>query len=302
MSTNDHHASGPFWTIIKTLDWTTAYLKQYEVESPRASAEVMLAYCLNCTRIDLYLRHDQPMQQGELAQFRKLIKRRVAGEPVAYIVGRREFWSLDFKVNSSVLIPRPETECLIETAIIYFTAPAALRVLELGCGSGAITVALAHERPDWQFWALDRSPEAIQIARENARYHQRDQRIYFLVSDWFEALGNAKFDLIITNPPYIKTSDIDGLSTEIRKYEPYLALNGGRDGLSSLTRIIHSAPHYLVPGGMLMTEIGSDQRLAVYQIASGCSRYGGIDFRKDYSGLDRVAVLNLEMPVEPKLK
>lgn len=291
MSTNSQRAEGPPWTIMNLLTWTSGYLKKHLVENPRASAEVMLAHCLGCKRIDLYLRHDQPMQKEELAQFRKLVKRRVAGEPVAYIVGCKEFWSLEFKVDGSVLIPRPDSECLVETAVLLFADRPDLKVLELGCGSGAISIAMAHERPGWRFLALDRSYDAIRVARANARHHHLDERIQFMVSDWFAALGNSKFDLIVTNPPYIKTEEIDTLPTEIRCYEPRLALDGGIDGTASLSLIIRSSPSYMVSGGVMVTEIGSDQRPAVCEIVRKCSRYRDIDFKKDFGGLDRVAVL-----------
>ena len=290
MSTNDHTWDPP-WTIINTLKWTSAFLKRHDVENPRASAEVLLSHSLKCKRIDLYLRHDQPLQQEELAQFRKLLKRRVAGEPVAYIVGHKEFWSLNFKVNASVLIPRPETECLVETALRFFHLRSDVKVLELGCGSGAISVALAHERPGWRFWAVDRSVGAIMVANENAGRHRVDPHIYFLVSDWLAALGNIQFDLIVTNPPYIRTKDIDSLEPGIRAYEPRLALDGGKDGLRPLTQILQSASRHLSPGGVLMAEIGSDQRPAVSKIVHGCEEYRCVDFRKDYSGLDRVAIV-----------
>jgi release factor glutamine methyltransferase len=290
MPTNDH-VWGPPWTIISILKWTTEYLTKHGVENPRASGEVILAHVLQCSRIDLYLRHDQPLQQGELVQFRNLIKRRAAREPVAYIVGQKEFWSLEFNVNTAVLIPRPETECLVEAAIRFFPRHSAQRVLELGCGSGAISVALAHERPDWRILALDKSADAIMVARENARHHHADH-IRFMVGDWFTALGeSAQFDLIVSNPPYIKTPDIDVLAAEIRNHEPRLALNGGVDGLGALAQIIRTAPRYLAPEGVLMTEIGSDQRPAVTEIVHQCNYFACVDIRKDYSGLERVAVM-----------
>jgi release factor glutamine methyltransferase len=278
----------PPWTIISTLKWTTEYLERKGIENPRASAELLLAHTLQFNRIDLYLRHDQPLQPDELARFRSLIKRRAAREPVAYIVGQKEFWSLEFRVNEAVLIPRPETECLVETAIQFFSDRSAQRVLDLGCGSGAISIALANERPGWLFWSLDRSADAIMVARENARHHHMGH-IHFLVGDWFAALGDGvKFDLIVSNPPYIKRSDISKLAAEIRNHEPLPALDGGVDGLDALTQIIRTAPRYLAAGGVLVTEIGSDQGIAVTEIGYECKSYERVEIKKDYSGLERV--------------
>ena len=285
-------AGGSPWTILSTLQWTTVYLKSKGLESARIDAETLLAHNLDCERIDLYLRHDQPLNEGELNRFKTFIKRRLAREPVAYITGLKEFWSLPFEVSPAVLIPRPETECVVEAALKQLSNPAAC-VLELGVGSGAISVALAHERPGWEFIDLDRSVEAIQIARKNAQRHGRDDAMRFLAGDWIEALSSERdcFDLIVSNPPYIRSGDMDTLAPEVRLHEPSGALDGGPDGLLHIRKIITSTHPILKPNGLLILEIGFDQRTAVKEIAAPGGFYESVMFEKDYSGHDRVALL-----------
>lgn len=279
----------PPWTILSLLQWTADYFKTHRVESPRTGAEILLAEALGCDRIDLYVRFDQPLEAAELARFKAAVKRRVRGEPVAYITGKQGFWTLDLAVRESVLIPRPETETLVETALALLPAdPAAAprRVLDLGTGSGAIILALAAERPGHLYVASDRSPDAVRQAKENAGPSGVD----FFCGDWFHPLrpAAAPFDLILSNPPYIPTKDIDGLQVEVRAYEPRLALDGGRDGLSSLRRLIREAPERLRAGGHLLLEIGCDQGPTVSAIMEETGAYDPPAVKKDDAGRDRV--------------
>ncbi|CAN2041531.1 Release factor glutamine methyltransferase [Candidatus Magnetomoraceae bacterium gMMP-15] len=278
------------WTIIKLIQWTTEYFKSYNVEDPRLSAEILLAHALELRRLDLYLKYDQPLNTSELKVFKSLIKRRVQKEPVAYITGRREFWSMDFEVNNHVLIPRPDTECLVETAInLIYDRPSQLRILELGVGSGAITLAIACEHSENHFFATDYSYEAIKLARKNAQNHKLDHIVTFLTGSWYEPFKNKPcFDIILSNPPYIKSSEINKLQPEICNYEPRRALDGGPDGLDCLRHIIEEAHNYLAPGGSILVEIGFDQKKAVQEIAEKSGLYKNIICKKDYSGLDRV--------------
>jgi release factor glutamine methyltransferase len=294
MSTIDRPAGLP-WTILNTLQWTAAYFRDHQIENPRAAAEILLSHSLRCRRIDLYLRHDQPLHGDELARFRTLIKRRAAHEPVAYIVGLKEFWSLDFSVDPSVLIPRPETECLIESALGFLPGRSNTdrrRILELGTGSGAIVIALAHERPDNRYVATERSIEAVRLARKNARRHIGESRVEFAVGHWFDLLSREKacFDLILSNPPYIPGGQINTLAPEIYAHEPRMALDGGPDGLRDIRELIGGAHHYLRPGGMLILEIGYDQGAAVTDAGRRRGVYGCIEIKQDYGGRDRVAV------------
>lgn len=299
MTTKD--LPGPPWTILATLQWTAHYFKKHAVESPRAAAEILLAHGLGCRRLDLYLRYDQPLNPDELARFRTVIKRRASHEPVAYIVGIKEFWSLDFKVDPSVLIPRPETEGLVEAALEHLTSSdresgetrSEHRILELGTGSGAVIISLAHERPQSMYWATELSVDTLAIARENARRHLMEDAVHFLAGKWFAPLNpaGAHFDLILSNPPYVPSADIAGLAPEVHCFEPRLALDGGPDGLRDVVHLIEKAPGYLKPGGMLMLEIGWDQFGAVAEYGRNTGAYQHISVRKDYAGHDRIACL-----------
>ncbi|MGD8958732.1 MAG: peptide chain release factor N(5)-glutamine methyltransferase [Desulfobacteraceae bacterium] len=284
------------WTILKLLVWTTSYFKSHGIESPRADAEILLAHTLGSQRITLYAHHDQPLNPDELQGFKNFIKRRAAREPVAYIVGQKGFWSLDLTVTPDVLIPRPETECLVERALEFLprdAAAGALRVLELGTGSGAIVLALAKERPAHRFYALDRSAAALAVARRNARRAGLQDRVHFWAANWGDALrpGRALFDLIVSNPPYVPAVDIAGLQPEIGRFEPRQALDGGPDGLRELGRIIRQVPSFLKPGGRLLLEIGCDQAQALRALAADCGFYREAAVFQDYSGRDRVFLL-----------
>ena len=292
----DDRAGGSPWTVLKALQWTADYFKRYRIESFRIDAEVLLAHALNCKRLDLYLRHDQPLNEDERARFRTLIQRRIRHEPVAYIVGYKEFWSLRFQVSPAVLIPRPDTECLVEAALKNLPIGEASKssdVLDLGVGSGAITVALAHERREGRYWASDCSWSAIQVARENARCHGVADRIRFFMGRWLDPVrpACAQFDIVLSNPPYIPSGDISRLSPEIQRFEPMGALDGGADGLHHIGAIIAEAHGFLKPGGLLLIEIGFDQRDAVQSLARKWDVYEPVVFHKDYGGHDRVAQL-----------
>lgn len=288
---NDHPSVEPPWTILRTLQWTAGFFADRGIESSRTDAEILLADTLGCQRIDLYMHHDQPLQAGELSRFKALIQRRAQREPVAYILGSKEFWSLEFKVTPDVLIPRPETEGVVKTALQLYSGEDPIRILELGVGSGIITIALAHERSAWRFWATDVSQAAIEIARSNARSHHVDDRIQWMVGSWFEGVekdAEDKFDLILSNPPYIAEAKLDTLEPEVGQFEPRLALDGGPDGLESIAHILDAAPEYLRPGGWMIFEIGYDQGNAVQDLAGDSGAYDQIIVDQDFSGLDRI--------------
>ena len=258
---------------------------------------MLLAHLLQLERIDLYLQYDRPVLGDELARFRTLIKRRTSREPTAYILGTKGFWSLDLLVTKAVLIPRPETECLVERALAVLSEeadadarPGVRRVLELGTGSGAIILALASQLPDSLFFASDASLPALDMAKENAKRLSLDDRICFLSADWLTSLKatRAAFDVIVSNPPYVRTADLQKLDPEIHGFEPHAALDGHEDGLFHLRQIIRSAHVHLRSGGHLLLEIGYDQKEAVRKIVHGCGFYEEPSFTKDYSGHDRV--------------
>lgn len=284
------------WTIIKLLQWTTAYFESRGIESPRLDAELLLAHALGVERIDLYLRHDQPLNRDERDRFRHLVKRRQAREPVAYILGAKAFWTLDLAVGPEVLIPRPETECLIEAVLGFLkdgSGHEAGRFLDLGTGSGAIALVLAQSCPQARVVAVDRSRRALAIADRNRRGHHLQDRVHLVAGNWLDAFGpdRARFDVVVSNPPYIPSDHIGGLQPEIARYEPRAALDGGPDGLDCLRLLVDRSAAYLVPGGALFLEIGDDQYPAVRDMARAPGHYGNIYCRPDYSGRDRVACL-----------
>lgn len=255
-----------------------------------------MASALGLKRIDLYLRHDQPLSRQELALFKKLIKRRIKREPVAYIIGNKEFWSLDLDVTKDVLIPRPDTECLVEQALKYLpgkNSDAIWNILELGTGSGAIIISLATQHPQHRYFATDRSEKALRVAIHNAIKHHLAGNILFFVGDWFSPLKKEihQFDMIVSNPPYIPTNVIEGLEPEIAFYEPRIALDGGKDGMDSFISIINQAPSFLKPSGYLLLEIGFDQQQKVRAIAANSGKFELFHIVKDYGGHDRIAVM-----------
>jgi len=283
------------WTIIKVLSWTTSYLKKYSIESPRLTGEILLAHCLGIKRLDLYLQYDRPLHKNELSGFKLLIKRRIQNEPVAYITGEKGFFESDFEVSHDVLIPRPDTETLVEQALkilkTYQGLCRPMMILELGTGSGAIIVSLARAVPNNLYFASDISLAALAIAKRNAEKIARD-RIRFFAGSWFSPLGgNSRFDLIVSNPPYIPTADIQGLESEIKEFEPMLALDGGTDGIDSYRSILKNAHNYLVPGGILLLEIGFDQKEIMQSISGQYKEYEFIDFIRDLAGHNRVALI-----------
>jgi len=284
------------WTIIKLVRWATSYLKSHDIDSPRATGEILLAHVLRLNRIDLYLKYDQPLVAEELQKFKTLIKRRVRREPVAYILGVKEFWSLDLEVNADVLIPRPETECLVEVALDLLNMKASRppqRILDMGTGSGAIVLALASQQPRHIYIASDRFRPVVELACRNAGRHDLQQKIHFFVGDWLSALNHtrSRMDMIVSNPPYIPSRAIGGLQPEISRFEPISALNGDRDGLGCYREIIETAHYHLNSDGVLLLEIGHDQREDIRQIARDCDRYEAFSCFQDYSGYDRVVTM-----------
>lgn len=263
------------WTLGALLDWTGKHLAQKGAESPRLDAEVLLAHVVGCKRIDLYgLRHGEEASPEIRQRYRDLIRRRLEGSPVAYLVGRKEFYGLDFKVNSAVLIPRPDTETVVVEALAAAKPIASPRILDLGTGSGCIAVTLAKQLPAAHVVAVDISPEALAVARGNADKHGVADRVRFLEGDLFAPLDPAdRFDIVASNPPYIPTDDIPNLPLGVRAYEPHRALDGGGDGFQILQRIADSARRFLAPGGWLIVEIGSPQHDRARAILSAIPDY-----------------------------
>ena len=276
------------WTVLKVVQWTTEYFKAKGFEQPRADAEVLLAHVLGMERVQLYLNYDKPLSPEELAGFRGLVRRRAAYEPTQYITGKQEFWSLDFEVTPAVLIPRPETEVLVEKALEIAGNKPSL-VLDLGTGSGAIAVAVAYERSTIRVIAADKSWPAIEVARKNARRNGVAERISFVVTDLFDPFESMPlFDLIVSNPPYVSDEELLDLAPEIANYEPRCALRGGgKQGLALIRKILERFHSHLKPEGSLLMEIGLGQAEI---LEAGLPSYlaGRFEFIEDYSGIKRV--------------
>lgn len=280
------------WTTLDVLRWTIDYFKSKGIPSPRVEAEVIIAYALGIKRIDLYLQHDKPLSPEELGRCRHFIKRKIGREPSQYITGQREFWSLDFYVSPDVLIPRPETEVLVETAITYIRENFYKSIIDIGTGSGVIAISLTHEIDNIEIVATDISINAILVAKKNAAKHSLSHRIEFVVSDLFKGISRAKqFDLIVSNPPYVAIDDYEKLEPEIRLYEPPEALIGGEDGLDIVRNLISEGVEHLRSGGTMLIEIGQGQREKVERFVSNLENIKQIKVVKDYSGIDRVVCI-----------
>jgi release factor glutamine methyltransferase len=260
------------------------------VDSPRLDAELLLAHVLGANRAAVLARPERKLTPKELTSFRYLVARRAAREPLAYIVGHREFFGLEFNVDPRVLIPRPETELLVEHALnLARQMPAPIQVADVGAGSGAIAVALAVHLPQATIYALDDSAGALAVTAVNARRHGVVDRVHCLQGDLLSPLPGP-VDLIAANPPYVSTGEWQDLIPEIRNYEPRTALDGGPDGLSLIRRLLATAGASLRPGGALLLEIGAEQGQAVTALARESLPQAGVQLVLDYAGLDRLVV------------
>ena len=277
------------WTIGGILEWTRQYFGSKGIDNPRLDAEVLLSHILQKDRLYLYVHFDQPLSQPELAAFRECVRKRAARIPVAYITGVKEFYGRCFSVSPAVLVPRPETELLVETAVARLKGSNAPRILDLGTGSGAIAVSVLSEVPEARAIAVDISAEALTVAKGNAVNNGVAGRIEFFQGDLWEPVEKMVFDAILSNPPYIPSSDISGLAPEVQ-CEPSLALNGGRDGLDYYRRLLRDGNLYLGPGGFMAFEIGVYQAESIKQL----SESSGLmidEIIPDYAGIERVVVL-----------
>jgi release factor glutamine methyltransferase len=279
------------WTIGRLLDWTAGFLKQKGSESPRLDAEVLLAHALGCRRIDLYTRYEEPAPEDGRQRFRELVRQRIEGCPVAYLVGRKEFFSLEFEVNRDVLIPRPDTECVVVECLRLAKALAEPKVLDIGTGSGAIAVAVARQHKGARVTAVDVSAPALAVAARNAAKHGLAERVRFLEGDLFGPVpAGERFDFILSNPPYIAREDMESLPVGVRHYEPHLALDGGPGGYAVFDRLVAEAPRFLEPGGYLIVEIGSPQEGPARERIGARSDYDLGKTVRDGSGHPRVLV------------
>ena len=285
------------WAIKNLLKVTSDYLKEKQIESPRLTAEILLAHQLNIDRVSLYINFDQPLEELELSGYRSLIKRRLQHEPLQYITGVQEFWSLNFIVNPQVLIPRPESEMLVELTINQLKASDAFgnhppRILELGTGCGAVTISLAKDIREAEIWATDISSEALKLATLNAKKHGVNDRIEFKRGDLWNPLidQDITFDIILSNPPYIAYEEYNDLPPEIRDHEPRTALDGKRGGMYYIEKILREGPRFLKRGGFILLEMSPDQTNKALDLISQINGYGEASRIKDYSHRYRVVM------------
>lgn len=313
------------WTIGRILKWTEQYFKDKGIESPRLDAEVLLAHVLEKQRIYLYVHFDEPLQPAELAAYREMVKQRVLRVPVAQILGEKEFMGLTFKVTADTLVPRPDTEILVQAAVERLKAmkgektatgvladesaaeepaegqPAGgadaeqevaepLHIADIGTGSGAICLSVLHYLADTVADTVDISPEARAVAEENAASLGLQDRVTFHTGDLLQPLRGMTFAAILSNPPYIPEADIAGLAPEVRLKEPHTALSGGRDGLDFYRRLAKEAPAMLVPGGFMAFEVGIHQAEPVAALAKANPLIARTEILPDYAGIDRVVV------------
>jgi release factor glutamine methyltransferase len=279
---------GEAWTIARVLRWAAEDFAKRKSPSPRLDAEVLLASALGTDRVRLVIESERELETGELGLYRTLIERRRRGEPVAYILGRREFFGLDFAVDRRALVPRPDTETLVEVALER-TRPRSLygRALDLCTGSGCVAVAFAKARPTWRVTATDISTDAVTLAWENARRAGVASSLATIAGDLFTPVGSEHFELVVANPPYVPSDDIAGLDVDVRDFEPRQALDGGADGLELVRAVVAAAPRHLVPGGVLAVEVGFDQATRTRTLFEAAG-FSAIESRRDYGGHERV--------------
>ncbi len=281
--------SGVPWTTRQVITWAADDFRTRGIDSPRLEAELLLCHVLRVDRIRLVVEPERPLTPEELSAYRSLILRRREREPIAYLLGRKEFYGYPFLVDSRVLVPRPETEVLVEVVLERTQGAASYgRLLDLCTGSGCIALAFSKQRPTWAITATDLSPDALAVATENALRLGCASTLELLSGDLYAPLASdQRFDVIVSNPPYIARPEIPTLMQDVRDYEPHSALDGGPDGLELLRRIVKQAPSRLNDGGLLALEVGHDQ---AQRVASGLGKSGfnSVEVRRDFSGIERI--------------
>jgi release factor glutamine methyltransferase len=285
------------WTIQRLLNWVTEYLAAKGIESPRLSAELLLSHVLGLKRIELYTHFDNLVATEQLASLRDLVKRAGQDEPVAYLTGKTEFYSLELAITRDCMIPRPETELLVQRAIEFLrTRFGAQAVCDLCTGSGCIAVAIAKNFSDARIFATDICDKALAVAEANIEKYQLKERITLLCGDLFEPLIRpldvARFDLIVCNPPYVSSAEYEKLDKNVKDYEPRLALHAGEDGLDIYRRLAEKVDQFLKPNAALMLEIGYAQGPAVRALLEQTAAFAEIKIEKDCHDNDRIAIAN----------
>lgn len=281
------------WTVLELVGWTANYLKDKGFHNPRLNAELLLAGSLGLKRLDLYLQHDRPLKADELAHFKARLLRRAKREPLQYIEGHAAFRDLTLRVDPRVLIPRPETETLVQAVLDWAAGRDGLTALDVGTGSGAIALALATEGPFRRVVAADVSAEALEVARANGAAAAPDAPLEFRLGSLYEPVAGERFDVIASNPPYVGDEERDALDAEVRDWEPAAALFAGAGGLDVIRPLVAQAPAHLAPGGLLAMEIGATQADAVREIIRATGAFREPAVRRDLAGRDRIVLAEL---------
>jgi release factor glutamine methyltransferase len=281
------------WTIGRLLTWTTDYLKRQSSANPRLDSELLLAHACDCQRIELYTRYEEPVSDDIRTRFREMVKRRAEGTPVAYLLGRREFYSLPFTVTPDVLIPRPETEFAVIAVLDRLKqrppSDEAPQIVDVGTGSGAIAVAVAKHALAAVVTAIDISPQALEVARGNAELNGVAERLTFVEGDLLTPLPTGeRFDIIVSNPPYVALTEMDQLAPEVSKHEPHLALFAGQTGTEVIARLIPQAAERLVAGGWLIMEISPMIEAQTRELLAADGRWEAIQVKRDLAQLPRI--------------
>jgi release factor glutamine methyltransferase len=286
------------WTIRRLLQWTPEFFQKKGLDQPRLSAELLLSHVLQLPRIALYTDYERVLDQRQLAIYRELVRRAADDEPIAYLTSRAHFFNLELEVNADVLIPRPDTETLVENVlqtVRHVTGLEAPRVLDLCTGSACIAAAIATNLKSATVVAIDISPPAIAVARRNIESLKLTDRVTIEQGDLFEPISKLvdprPFDIIVANPPYIATGQMASLDASVKDYEPAIALDGGPDGLTIHRRILQGAPAHLMPNGLVFLEIAFDQGPAIKQLAAEFDEFEDARLLKDYGGRDRVLTM-----------
>lgn len=293
-----HRRLTKVWTVLEMVRWTTDYLSKRGFDEARLNAELLLSGVLGLKRLDLYLQFDRPLQPEELSEFKARLLRRTRHEPLQYIAGHTEFRRLRLRVDRRVLIPRPETEVLVGEVLAWARGRASLHAVDIGTGSGAIALSLAGEGPFERVVAVDVSADALELARENHRASAPDLPVEFRQGSVYAPLAGQRFDVVISNPPYVGEQEREQLDPEVREWEPSVALFSGPEGLDLIRELVRDAPGYLRPGGLLALEIGAAQAETVTQLIRATARFSEPVVRPDLAGRDRIILAELCGPPE----
>lgn len=279
------------WTVDRILNWTIDHFTSQKIPEPRLGAELLLSNVLNCRRIDLYLQFERILSARERDQFREYVKRRMRREPVQYILGETEFYGLPFKVSPEVIIPRQETELMVDVVIEHVRSleDQSLKILDIGTGSGCIAISLAKQLPDCSIWGMEKSSSALEVAKKNADLNE--VTIHFIEGDIFRNSSSlpTKFDIIVSNPPYVALSDIGKLEPEVRDFEPKEALFAGEDGLDFYRKLIPVIPQLIEKRGKIFLEIGYNQSKPLKEIFTRANFE--VQFKEDYNQIERILIL-----------